>query len=100
MSLDEYLNKIETYLRNIVINLQDSDAWKIQLTIEINFISSKDTKEEHVMHLNNGNIKFTSYNVGNKVVNEIFKSLPSKHQENLETSMKGRDFDSVQLLNH
>ena len=52
------------------------------------------------MHLNNGNIKFTSYNVENEVVNEIFKSLPSKHQENLETSMKGRDFDSVQLLNH
>ena len=52
------------------------------------------------MHLNNGNIKFISYNVANEVVNEIFKSLPSKYQENLETSMKGRDFDSVQLLNH
>ena len=87
-------------MRNIIINLQDSDAWKIQLTIEINFISSKDPKKERVMHLNNGNIKFTSYNVANEVVNEIFKSLPSKHQENFETSMKGRDFDSVQLLNH
>ena len=52
------------------------------------------------MHLNNGNIKFTSYNVENEVVNEIFKSLPSKHPENLETSMKGRDFDSFQLLNN
>ena len=27
-SLNEYLNKMETYLRNIIINLQNSDAWK------------------------------------------------------------------------
>ena len=26
LSLDEYLNKIEAYLRNIIINLQNSDA--------------------------------------------------------------------------
>ena len=26
------------------------DTWKIQLTIEINFISSKDNDEERVMH--------------------------------------------------
>ena len=26
LSFDEYLNKIETYLRNIIINLQNSDT--------------------------------------------------------------------------
>ena len=46
LSLAEYLNKIKPYLRNIIINLQNSDAQKIQLTIAINFISSKDAKEE------------------------------------------------------
>ena len=29
LSLDEYLNKIETYLRNIIIHLQDFDTRKI-----------------------------------------------------------------------
>ena len=33
--LDEYLYKIESYLRNIIIYLKYSDTWKIQLTIEI-----------------------------------------------------------------
>ena len=61
MSLDEYPNKIETYLRNIIINLQNSDAWKIPLKIAKNFISSKDTEEERVMHLSSDNIKFISY---------------------------------------
>ena len=37
--LDEYLNKIETYLRNVLINFENSDTWKFQLTIEINFIA-------------------------------------------------------------
>ena len=50
LSLDEYLNKIESYLRNIIINLQISDSWKIRLVIAINFISSKNTEEERVMY--------------------------------------------------
>ena len=44
LSLDEYFNKIKPYLKDIVINLQSSKAWKIQLTIAINFISSKNTE--------------------------------------------------------
>ena len=87
LSLDEYLNKIETYLRNIMINLQNSDIWKIQLTIAINFISSRDTEEERVLHLSSDNIKFTSYNEVNYVI--IFKSL---FKDGLKTSMKGSDF--------
>ena len=38
LSLDEYRNEIKPYLRNITIDLQNSDAWQIQLTIAINFI--------------------------------------------------------------
>ena len=32
LSLDEYLNKTKPYLRNIIIDLQNSGTWKIQLT--------------------------------------------------------------------
>ena len=100
LSLDEYLNKIETYPRDIIINLQNSDKWEIQLAIAINFISSKDTEEERVMHSNSDNMKFTSWDDANEVVDELPKSLRSKYQEKLETSMKGSDFifDSIQLL--
>ena len=45
LSLDEYRNKIKTYLRNMIINLQNSAAQNIQLTIEINSISSKVLKK-------------------------------------------------------
>ena len=89
LSLDEYLNKIETYLRNIMINLQNSDIWKIQLTIAINFISSRDTEEERVLHLSSDNIKFTSYSEVSYVIEKLFKSL---FKDGLEASMKGSDF--------
>ena len=100
LSLDQYLNKIEPYLRNIKIDLQNSDAWKIQLTIVINFISSKDAEEERVIHSSSDSIKFTSYNDVNEVADELFESLRGRYQENLETSMIGSDciFDSVQLM--
>ena len=44
LSLDEYLNKIKPYLKNIIIDPQNSNTQKIQLTVAIYFISSKVAK--------------------------------------------------------
>ena len=86
-------------MRNIIIDLQNSDTWKIQLTIAINFITSKDPKEEHVMYSRSNSIKFASYNDADEVVDELFESLRSRNQGNLETSLRESDyiFHSVQL---
>ena len=75
-----------------MIDLQNSDTWKFQLTIAINFISSKDTEEECVVHSKSNNIKFTSYNNAIKVVDELFESLRSRFQRNIEIPMRGSDF--------
>ena len=61
LSIEEYLNKVRPYLKDIITDLKKSDAWKIQLTIAINFMSSKDTDEELVMHSKSGNIEFMIY---------------------------------------
>ena len=49
-SVEQYLNKIRPYLKDITNNLKKSDSWKIQLTIANNFIFSINNDEEHVMH--------------------------------------------------
>ena len=87
-------------MRNIIIDLPNSDIWKIQLTIAINFISSKDAEEERVMHLTCNNIKFTPYSDANDVIDELFESLHSSYQGKLETPMRGSSFifDEVQLM--
>ena len=56
LSLDKYINKIKPYLRNIIINLQNS---AVQLTFAINFISLKVEEEKRIMLSNSGNINFT-----------------------------------------
>ena len=59
-------------MRDIIIDYQNFDTWKIQSTMTINFISSKDAEEERVMRSKCDNIKFTSYNDANKVVDKLF----------------------------
>ena len=88
---------MKSYLRNITIDLQNSDTQKIQLAIAINFISSKNVEKERVIHSRNDNIKLTSYN---DVDDELLESLRSRCQGNLETSVTGINFifDLVQLM--
>ena len=76
--------------------LQNFDTQKI--IIEINFISSKDAEEEHLIHSPSNNIKFTLYSHVNEVTDELFESLHSRNKENSKTLMRGSDFifDSVQ----
>ena len=50
LSLKEYLNEIKRNLKDIINNLKKFDAWKVQLIVAINFIFSKETKEEKVMY--------------------------------------------------
>ena len=63
----------------------------------INFISSKDVEEEHLMHSKSNNIKFTSCNDSNEVVDKLFDSLRSRYQGNLVILVKRSDliFDLV-----
>ena len=41
LSVEEFLNKIRPYLKDIINDLKKSDTWKIQLTITINFFLLK-----------------------------------------------------------
>ena len=66
-SLVEYLNNIESYLRNIIFTLQSSDAWKIQLAIAVSLISSKDSEKEDGIHSSSDNMKFTYFSDANVI---------------------------------
>ena len=55
-------------MKNIMNNLKKSDTLKIQLTIAINFISSVDNNEEHVMHSKSHNIEIMINDEANEVI--------------------------------
>ena len=69
----EYLNKIQPYIRDIVNDLKQSDTWKIQLKIAINFISSQDDNyEDRVMHFKSDNIEIMSSDEANEFMKNTF----------------------------
>ena len=69
-----------------------SDTWKIQLTIAVNFISSKDSDEECVMHSKSDNIELMINNKAEEVIEELFETFLNRHQIGLETSIRDSDF--------
>ena len=57
LSVSEYLNEIKPYLKDIITDFQKSGTWKIQWTIAINFLSSKDLDEEQIMDSKTDNME-------------------------------------------
>ena len=101
LSIEEYLNTIRPYSKDIIYYLKTSDMQKVQLTIAINFTSSKDTDEKCVMHSKSHNIEIMIMVKQIKLQKtKLYQSLLCRYQIGLETSMKGTDFifDCVHLL--
>ena len=57
LSVEECFNKIRPSVKDIMNNLKESDTWKIQFSMGINFISSIDNDKEHIMHSKSDNIE-------------------------------------------
>ena len=91
LSVEEYLNRVRPYLKDIIDNLEKSNTWKIYLTIAINFISSIYNNEEPAMDSKSDNIETMIDYEANAVMKEPFDSLKNGYQNNLE-SMKGSEF--------
>ena len=71
LSLKEYLNKLKPYLKDVVIDLYESDRWKIQLTIIFNqgFGREKDGNRN----------KF----IGSNLLSFVIKNLKNSRRANL-----------------
>ena len=114
LSEKEYLSMIRPYLSNIindhkihsgneVIDYETQfEEWKIQLTMSINFIFSKDSDDTRNMHTKSNNIEIMAGSETDEIIEEHSKSLLQRYQEELEESMKGNEFifDSVNLLRY
>ena len=102
LSLEEYLNIIRPYLRDMVDNQKAHSEWKVQLVMRIIFVSSFDNNKTHIMHTKNNNIEIMKGIETNDAINELFNSFLTRYQEGLETKMKGSGyvFDKVDLLEY
>ena len=90
LTVEEYLNKISPYLKDIINNLKNSDTWKIQLTIANSFTSSIDYDEQHVIHSESDYIVIMINDKVVEVIKELFDSLENRYQSNLESMKKSQ----------
>ena len=85
LTLDEYLDLIEPYLRELINDHKSKGEWKIQLTAQINFISLRPGSDEtRVMHTRSANEEFMNGSDTDEIIKELFKSLLQRYQENLQ----------------
>ena len=101
LTIEEYLDLIEPYLRDLINDHKSKGELKIQLTAQINFISSRPGFDEtRVMHTRSVNEEFTNGSDTDEIIKELFKSLLQRYQENLQEKMRVSDFvfDGVNFL--
>ena len=101
LSLKEYLNIIEKYLRELLEEYKQKGEWKVQLTIEVNFISLKPGSDEtRIMYTRSDNIEIMFGDDNDDIIEQLFESLLKKYGENLQNKMRGSEFefDGVNFL--
>ena len=76
LSLKEYLNLIEKYLRELIEEYKQKGEWKVQLTIEVNFISLKPGSDEtRIMYTRSHNIEIMFGDDNDDIIEQLFESL-------------------------
>ena len=112
LSIKKYLNMIKPYLSDITNDHktqgklrihpgnETQSIWKIQLTMTINFISSKHFDETRTMHTKGYNAEIMMGSETDEIIDDLFESFLQNYQERLEESMRGSEFvyDSVDAL--
>ena len=101
LSLKEYLNLTEKYLRELLEEYKQKREWKMQLTIEAIFISLKPGSDETcIMYTRSDNIEIMFGDDNDDIVEQLFESLLQKYGENLQNKMRGSEFefDGVNFL--
>ena len=86
----------------MIDHLQTQGEWEIQLTMAIDFISSKDSDETRTMHTKSDSKEILIRNEAYEVITEFFDSLLQKYKKDLKELMKESEliFNSVDLLHY
>ena len=83
LSVKQYLYKIMPYLSDMINDHKtiknESNEWKIQTNMYVNFISSKETGETRAIYLWSDNEEIRSGNETDDIIKELFKSFSNNY---------------------
>ena len=87
-------------MSDIINDHETKGEWKIQLTMLINFFSSKDSQKISTVHTKSDNTETIIGGETDKIIEELSEALLERYQKGLEKSMQGSEFlfDDVDSL--
>ena len=94
------------YLSNVINDHKtirnESNEWKIQINMHLNFNSSKDTGETRTIYIWSDNEEIRSGNETDDIIKELFKAFLNNYQKEKTILRKGSNFlfESVDLLSY
>ena len=102
LAIYEYFDIITPYLKDMVDNHKAKGEWKIQLSMQIIFVSFTGANETREMHTKSDNITIMSGIETEDAINELVNTFRRRYQKGLETKMKGSSyiFERIDLLEY
>ena len=93
LSFNEYLELIRLYLYDLINVYKAKGGWKLQLSVEISFVSQKPgSNEMHTMYTRSTPEEIIIGCETEEVAENLIMSILQKYQDNLQNKMKGSDF--------
>ena len=89
MSVLPYLLNIKPWLYDLIEEYSYNDSWKIQLNMNLSFISLTDSNIRQTMSSKSGNVKIIDTVDNNAVIDELFDTFLERYQGGLKTKMTG-----------
>ena len=102
ISIASYLNKIREHLRKLIDDKRKNGEWKVQLVLNINFISSKNFNETRDIYSKSANFEIMMGVDTNEIIKNLFYSILQRYQKGLQESVResGFVFDYAESLNY
>ena len=93
LSFNEYLELIKPCLYGLINVFKAKGEWKLQLSVEISFVSQKPGSDENrVMYTRSAPEEFMIGSETEEVAENLIIQLLQKYQDNVQNKMKGSDF--------
>ena len=106
LSVKQYLYKIMPYLSDLIndhkTNENNSNEWKIQINMHVNFVSSNDNGENRTIFVWSDNEEIRLGNKTDDIIKRLINSFLNKYQKEEIILRKGSSFvfESVDLLSY
>ena len=87
-SIGAFFENIKFYLSNLIYYCILKGEWKIQLSMQVSFISPVN-EETDIMDSKSDNVEIMMGRSTNDILNRLIESFKQRYQAGLETKMRG-----------